>query len=202
MSDISIQSLKEDVKKLDISSGNGYMYSYPHFLDHFADKNSLIVNDLVVGAYLSYGWMPKILQFNTEIVNQAVKKLNELKSAKFPFNGQVQDLKPLHKIQNTTNGSVVGMSKLLHFLNPQCFPIFDSRVYEYLYEKKPYSYRFNTLEKYLEYVSIVNRIIGSNNFKSLILKPVNDYINENFGYIVSGPRAVELVMYSTQVNRN
>ena len=201
MVQLTTQDLQEDLENLHIPEESGYMYSYPHFIDHFKTNGKLQTKDLVIGAYFSYGWMPTILQLNSDIAEQHVEKFRKLKATKFPFEGNARDIEPLHEIQNTNNGSVVGMSKLLHFLNPGCFPIYDSRVYQYFYKEEPYSYRINTLDKYVEYISIVNRVISEDDFAEIILDPINVYIKERFGYKVKGPRAVELIMYATQVNK-
>lgn len=37
----------------------------------------------------------------------------------------------VERVSWLTNNSVVGASKLLHFLNSQKYPIFDSKVYNY-----------------------------------------------------------------------
>ena len=41
------------------------------------------------------------------------------------------------------NNSVVGASKLLHFVAPQTYAIWDSKVYAFVHERRPHHYRVN-----------------------------------------------------------
>lgn len=73
-----------------------------------------------------YGWMPTILRDSKikkiESVTplQTVKEINSWKEAE-KFLSKIDDVAPI-------NGSWVGTSKFLHFVNPAIFPIWDSRV--------------------------------------------------------------------------
>jgi len=70
--------------------------------------------------HMVYGWMPTMLDnINYEGINFN-DIFEELKS------GRNIDISGIAKL---TNGSVVGASKLLHFVYPDKYPIFDSRVY-------------------------------------------------------------------------
>lgn len=73
-----------------------------------------------------YGWMPTILR-DSKIKNiKSVAQLEKVKAIKSwreaaLFLSEIDDVAPI-------NGSWVGTSKFLHFLNPEIFPIWDSRV--------------------------------------------------------------------------
>ena len=43
------------------------------------------------------------------------------------------------------NNSLVGASKLLHFVAPEHFAIWDLRIYRFLYEREPHPYRVKSM---------------------------------------------------------
>jgi hypothetical protein len=68
--------------------------------------------------------------------------------------------KYLHKrriIKSTINNSLVGLSKLLHFINPVVYAIWDSRIYRNTTDKKS-SYGIGNTQLYLNYLSKLNEI--------------------------------------------
>ncbi|NHQ76048.1 hypothetical protein HAT86_16510 [Roseovarius gahaiensis] len=73
-----------------------------------------------------YAWMPTILKdFKIEKIDsvtplKTVKAIKSWEEAEI-FISQIDDVAPI-------NGSWVGTSKFLHLLNPEIFPIWDSRV--------------------------------------------------------------------------
>jgi hypothetical protein len=73
-----------------------------------------------------YGWMPTILRDSKLEKIESVTPLQTVKGIKSWEEAE----KFLSKIDNDApiNGSWVGASKFLHFLNPEIFPIWDSRV--------------------------------------------------------------------------
>ncbi len=72
-------------------------------------------------AHMAYGWMPTMIRHIRSDFNLAVwKKKIEKGSLEKDF---------LEEVMALTNDSIVGTSKLLHFLNPEMYPIYDSKVY-------------------------------------------------------------------------
>jgi hypothetical protein len=84
----------------------------------------------VVCVHIVYGWMPTILdplgvsKAVDENANRLLEVLNAARSAKEP---RLTD-DDLGLLRGFANNSTVGASKLLHFLNPCVYPIWDSRV--------------------------------------------------------------------------
>lgn len=62
------------------------------------------------------------------------------------------DLKTVNKLVRLCNGSVIATSKFLHFLKPDAFAIWDSRVYNSIFERKALHYRLNNPSNMLAYV--------------------------------------------------
>lgn len=72
---------------------------------------------------MSYGWMPRILQIAPKHTNAAMQGLNATNNATATSANEdsIADIaKCLH--------SVVGTSKVLHFVNDTVFPIWDESI--------------------------------------------------------------------------
>ena len=96
----------------------------------------------------------------------------------------------LKKLARLVNNSFVGASKLLHFAAPEKFAIWDSRVYTFLYNKRPYYDRVNSAAIYLKYIADLSATRQDPRFDSF-----HGSINAKHGYSVSAFRAMEMVMF-------
>ena len=157
--------------------------SYRAFLNFFSSKNKLSENDVVVGAYFTYGWMPTMLELRgdlkdvTDIANRVKSKLkiNE------------EDLKC---VARAINGSIVGASKFLHFIGPTNHAIWDSRVYRYLHQEQPYPYRLESPGIYEKYLKTLEDLAKDKRFSNM-----KSELEKMIGYQVSDKRVAELVMF-------
>ena len=148
---------------------NSYLYSYPIMVRYFEEEklSKMYEKDLVGALFMVYGWMPTTLRLNsgekvdyrkladvlaflpklqeadTEDIWQEVeddlKKTTRRKKGANAKKGNLQTLKDL------LGGSVVGLSKLLHFVNPSVFPIYDSKIATVLNK------HFTSVRTYIEY---------------------------------------------------
>ena len=120
------------------SFGDRWIHSsYKEFLEFFASKDELTPHDLVIGAYFTYGWMPTMLELKGDI--DVVTAICASKSRREGISkGEFS------RLAEAINGSVVGASKLLHFINPKKYAIWDSRVYRYLHRRGPVSVSFRS----------------------------------------------------------
>ncbi|GAB4365933.1 MAG: hypothetical protein Kow0042_05440 [Calditrichia bacterium] len=114
----------------------------------------------------------------------AAKTLNEAKT------GNEISAQKIKALASLVNNSLVGASKLLHFVAPLHFPIWASRVYSYVYEQRPYHNRVNNVNKYLKYVELLKELAKKPEFKNF-----HASVQRKFGYKVSPMRSLELVMF-------
>ena len=70
--------------------------------------------------------MPTILNFKSTEFERAVEIINKAKKPERITDDEILILKRL------INNSLVGVSKLLHFINPNVYAIWDSRVCNFL----------------------------------------------------------------------
>lgn len=158
--------------------------SYREFLAFFQQKAILAEHDVVIGAYFTYGWMPTILKKLSEPLQAVVEIANLVKSSQ-----QITDAQ-FKQVASAINGSVVGASKFLHFINPETHAIWDSRVFRYLHQKEPYPERLVAPGAYWNYLRCLDAVARDQRFQK-----AKTLVETVVGYTVTNKRAAELVMY-------
>lgn len=177
-----------------IPENDSYLLSYPILRDYFSNIHSYDSEKLVVAAHAVYGWMPTVLTLQIEGVendlNAAAQILNKAKN-----NEQLSNIN-LEILKRLINNSIVGTSKLLHFVNPEKYAIWDSKIYEFIKNEAPYNYRVNKVEEYERYIKNLGDLTMDKRFPELQQK-----VNNMMGYEVSAVRAAELVMFYNAPSR-
>ena len=102
--------------------------------------------------HMVYGWMPTMLKIRNPPPKLRRKILVYLQRARDGDSLSKTDLVELKKF---TNRSMVGASKLLHVLNPEIYPIWDSRVARSYLWPNVSSATFNEPSRYLGYQQAV-----------------------------------------------
>lgn len=162
--------------------------SYREFVDYFQripPGEPLTLHNFIVGAYFSYGWMPTMLRLG-ENVSAAIQAVNKARDLAHPISEE-----EFLTIAAVINGSVVGASKLLHFVCPDKYAIWDSRVYRFIFEEEPYQYRLETPQVYQEYLNALRVIASSGSFTGTKI-----IVEKTVGYQVTDLRACELIMFA------
>lgn len=171
-----------------IDHDHHFIRSYPQLLE----STKILCDELgdaaiPAVAHLAYGWMPTILK-NLNFCKENSRKVFEASSS-----CSVED-----SIQYITgwrtppiNNSWVGSSKVLHFINPETFPIWDSKVAGH-FGISGNSARKNT-HCYAEYVMFCEDI--ANTYSEV--SNVQLAFEELAGYSVSKIRAVEYILFNS-----
>jgi hypothetical protein len=173
-----------DGEAITASKDHSIHRSYQHFISFYAQKDSLTEHDIVIGAFFTYGWMPTMLDLRGDL-RSTIEILNRVKA-----DGIRPTTKEIKSIAANINGSVVGTSKLMHFIRPDVHAIWDSRVYRYLHQKRPYIYRLEAPDIYAGYLDLIVRLSQDTRFPSL-----KKNLETQIGYEVSDNRVAEYVMY-------
>lgn len=179
----TVAQFYEDASKLENFGPSWIHNSYKEFVDFFKCDGEITKHKFIIGAYFTYGWMPTMLNLEDDI-SAAVKVANKAK------NGELISDEEMEALACAVNGSFVGASKLLHFINPHVYSIWDSRVYRYLYDEPPYQYRLESMKKYREYLGLVSDIEKDKRCQHLV-KTVENKIRHS----PSPKRVIELAMY-------
>lgn len=119
-------------------------------------------------------------------VSAAIQAVNKARSLPQPIKEE-----EFLTIASVINGSVVGASKLLHFICPVKYAIWDSRVYRFIFEEEPYQYRLEAPLIYREYLNALRVIVSSSSFAR-----TKDAVEKAVGYRVTDLRACELIMFA------
>lgn len=180
---ISPDKFINDARNTAIQQRSDYI-SYPEFLEYFKNKEKITKHDLIIGIHFVYGWMPTIFDFRSDNFDEAIKILNKAKKGTELI---TQD--DLILLKGLFNNSLVGSTKLLHFINPHKYAIWDSRVYRYLTNNNNYN-QIENCNNYLDYLTFCEELIGLEGFCSL-----KDQIEKEVGYSMTPLRIVDLIMY-------
>lgn len=173
--------LQKDAEKLILNSDDSYLRAYPEFIRYFEGIDTINQHHLTIGIHFTYGWMPTIFQFQSNAFDEAIDILNRAKKGEIPKVDELQTLKGL------LNNSMVGTSKLLHFINPNKFAIWDSRVFRYLTGMEPHQNRIGNCKSYLEYLTLCQDLIAQDGFSTLRERMKN--------YEITNLRVVEFIMF-------
>ena len=182
---VSVDKFFVDAVKFKRSKSLSYEFSYPHFIKYFEDIADIETHHLIIGINFTYAWMPTIFEFGNTDLKRPLAILNKVKKGDELVFGELETLKKLF------NNSLVGTSKLLHFISPDKFAIWDSRVCRYLNNgEEPYGYRIGNFDSYLLYLKYCTYLTSLDEYEK-----IHDIICNEVGYPMTKLRTVELVMY-------
>jgi len=183
---IPLDRVLKDAYECDYNAEPSVNASYKEFLRYFERLEKITAHEFVIGASFTYSWMPTTLtlrhrdQFeNVAAYLEAVRMGIDL------------DCDSLSLINTVVNNSMVGTSKLLHFVSPKTYPIIDSRIDTYL-DGKHSAARLYNVDHYMSYTCGCRRAVEDERFET-----VHRYVNKSLGYDVTALRALELVMFLT-----
>lgn len=185
---LNIEKLKRDAENFTVFANDSYIESYPEFLKYFESLELIEKHHLIISSHFVYGWMPTIIHIDTKNIERVLFLLNAAKS------GHELKLDELEILKYCINNSMVGLSKLLHFLNPRDYAIWDSRIFKYLTGKKS-QYGIDKVKNYSAYLEEIKKLTQHPDYADLHFK-----IERNFDYSITPMRAVEILMFET--NRN
>ena len=172
-------------KKTNSEKGESYHLAYCEFIKYFAQLESITIHDFIIGAHFIYGWMPTMLTLSkpTEY-EKAVGILNLAREGK-----AISD-QELLQLTTFVNNSLIGVSKLLHFIRPDKFAIWDSRVCKFIYDRQIAESPENGVKRYMAYLDNCKNLANHTDFNL-----VHSDICNKIGFEISPFRAIEWVMY-------
>jgi len=184
---IRIENLIVEAENFKIENKSD-LISYPEFIEYFKSINKINRHNLIVGINFTYGWMPTIFDFRTTEIEKnidlAVEILNKAKS------GIDLEIKDYELLKSLLNNSLVGSTKLLHFINPEKYAIWDSRVFRFLHNQEPHDYRIGNIQNYIDYQKLLQNLTKEERFSEFyqLMSSKLEYKPTNF-------RALELLMF-------
>jgi hypothetical protein len=192
---LSIDFFTDLANKLDaLPTNNQLLTTYGPMLE-FAKRNKAEFDEttLIGLAHMVYGWMPTMIQ------NITIKDFFDWENL---IHAGSLDSDFLKKVMNLTNDSIVGASKLLHFLNPEMYPIYDSRVYKTISGKEKHNLS-KDVENYICYTRKLRLLAKESKVNPTFSKIEKELVRKN--YIpskCSRIRILEVCLYASADKRS
>jgi hypothetical protein len=181
-----------DQRALGALSSVRYLASYHALLGLAASVEDDERHDGLVGlACATYGWMPTIMGSCEPSAFGSQKPICEIRT--LSTNSHARAFLENMDIRAPINGSWVGTSKFMHFLNADRFPIWDSRVAKNFGLK--WSHQINNKSVYLTYFDFVHSEIGKGH---QWLDAIVRQVKTEHGYCLSPVRSLELMLFARQ----
>ena len=193
---INNAKMENSLLQLTSSKGNSYFTSYSYFISFFEGFNVKKNREelLYQGANMVYGWMPTIL--DTQKKKGQYLNVDEVLSSIESLDDAI-DQEDLKVVSYFMNNSIVGASKLLHFIYPKKYPIWDSKICGHILdlEVKNASYHVKKIENYKSYYEAIESLINKPK-PPINLKKVKTILKNNEKFCeISDVRAAELILF-------
>lgn len=203
---LTIAQIIEDARHVEVDPEDGYHAAYPHLVSHLASLREFGAREFVVAAHIAFGWIgsecllyggPKGIQEAGEALSRAAQGLQlsdrELAHMKNTVCTASALKKPWYPGKG---GSWVAVSKMLHFLRPDLYVIWDSRVERYLKARHWGGQAVVDGPTFLAYTEMCRRLAAEPAFET-VHKDLNRRLGyESMGFRMSALRALELVMFA------
>jgi len=162
------KGLKKNIKEN--SYINWYLDSYEHFIDYFKKLDKITEKDVIFGISMTYSWMPTNpkVKIKTELEQKDLELFNNIKRNK-DKNSEIKSIERIKKLFNCE--SLISISKLIHFLNPNKYPIWDTKIIKYLnnefeqFEKNKLSNK--SIDDYLFFKKFCDKLKNSEEYKKI-----------------------------------
>lgn len=187
--------LRLDTESESESEPNSYITSYP-FMIEALQGHVIDAKRYVLAAHMVYGWMPTILTL-VPGGTQADFSVEAAILERTRKGGVLTGLE-LELLAKSVNNSIIGASKLLHFVRPDRYAIWDTKVCAFLIHgsvrfpvpRPPHS-TVNRVALYQQYQSELSKLFNEQSFND-----AHQRVNKTLGYDVTAMRAAELLMFT------
>lgn len=185
----TIDELKNRMSCFDELDKLSYDESYIYFLKYFENKHILTEEDLIISANFTYGWMPTILNFKNTNYTECVDILNKSKQI------EILEKKDLEALKSLINNSLVGTSKLLHFINPEKYAIWDSRVCKFL-SGTTHKYFIEKIDVFYNYIDYCKELTSFKDYDEIH----NVYLVKSRNLKATKMKSIEQLMFLSSEN--
>lgn len=179
----------DQANTITIPHADSYLQTYPHLINGIKSLMPLNQDKLLIAGSSIFSWMPTQSKIDTTLLSASLAIITNLKTHALTKENLMQLAKTFRTIRGN---SVVAASKLLHFLHPDEYPIWDSRIrreYKYSPTADPEE------DKYIHYYKNVKLLIADSQVKTACAN-LNARINAA-GYpgTLTTTRLVELCLF-------
>ncbi|MEP3524005.1 MAG: hypothetical protein ABJN24_01120 [Hyphomicrobiales bacterium] len=178
---------ESNAKRVDEQRKDFYLRSYPAIIEIARSKTLNTETRLLQLACATYGWMPTIPKNLLPDIELGKFRLDEVVALK--SDGEAREYIEARK-KPLINNSWIGTSKMLHFINPKHFPIWDSRIAGTLFGEGTNA---NSKNRYQEYCK---KIHAWNEEDPQYGVPLANAIEKEYRYKPNNLRCIELALFS------
>ena len=148
-----------------------YLSTYPDIIVYTQGIDEIQVSQFQQLAMMAYAWMPRVLRIDKAHLQLAIQAVNDATQT------TIQNYQNIG-IQNIAMclHSVVGASKLLHFANPNVFPIWDRKIQAFR-DLPNGSYNMSKIQNYIDYVDNTHAIVTEEGFNDFYLQYGKVHVN-------------------------
>jgi hypothetical protein len=153
-------------------------------------------------AIFAYGWMPRVARINPDYYKEAGGFLVSVAQTK-----EIQiNSDAVSKISECLH-SVIGASKVLHFVRPDIYPIWDSKVAKIWYGKDLPQTKMSNPKTYIEYAEGVHELKSCNEISAFLeeFKKVYSERLEKLNipvYQLGSIRAIESAIFELSISEH
>jgi len=157
MEDSKVDILRKELKCYFADHEKIYKNSYEEFIQYFQNIPVIGKHDLIIAAHFIYGNMPTTLHLELKNEPELLKVLNKAKTT------VVLDTEELEIVKKNINNSMIGTSKILYCINPDIYPILESKIFKCMTGTKSV-YGMSKPANYLKYIADIHQLIEDKNF--------------------------------------
>ncbi len=133
--------------------------------------------------------MPTILNFKNTNYTECVDILNKSKQI------EILEKKDLEALKSLINNSLVGTSKLLHFINPEKYAIWDSRVCKFL-SGTTHKYFIEKIDVFYNYIDYCKELTSFKDYDGIH----NVYLVKSRNLKATKMKSIEQLMFLSSEN--
>ncbi len=186
-----IKYLQWRAKECIIHSNDRYLNIYPYLIQSIS-RLDLDENNLALIGSAVFGWMPTQLSLQHSALREALQIMKDLKNASSNNIDEAQILKLAIVFQAIGGKSVVAASKLLHFVFPDRFPIWDRIV------AKKFGLAPNgkgAAQNYLQFINFCRQMTGRLDVQACLQSFEKRLGNFGYQYHMTPMRLIELLLF-------
>ncbi len=190
---VNLNQLKDEAKEyIKSKEKQDYFDSYRIFRNYIKELEFNSEDEYIKATSLVYSWMPTVLRIHDEEndIDRFHEILKKVKTEKWEDESLSRD--DFELVKSVINNSIIGGSKLLHFINPEKYPIWDKWVSLYLFGTN----RGNSIPSYIKYRNWILKIVNEDKkdkVYDLILNQME--IGKHHDYPMTKVRAFEQVCF-------
>jgi hypothetical protein len=183
------QAIQSAASGLKVPDNDRYLHHYPLLLKGIADLLPLDISRLSLAGSAVFSWMPTQMNLDHRGLKDSLNVINNLPNQ--PLSQKSLEL--LASTFATIGGkSVVAASKVLHFIYPQEFPIFD-RIIAQKIGMAPNG--GEAAASYLNYLEVLSDLLPNEDVVSACNEVRRRLSASGYFHEISDMRAVELILF-------